>query len=128
MRNAYVVVSAMLLAGCASHSPLANDEPARAGQVGMRVITGQIARPSRVALAPNESFLVPIEDDANAMPAYPEALLSKSLPPQAVCVSVAVDRDGTVISSAPVAAPPDCPTTDEVDPAFFAAVQRSVAP
>jgi len=126
MRGTCGLSLAMLLAGCATHSPVANDDAARAGQVGMREISGMIAQPSRVTLAPNESFLVPVEDDANAMPAYPDVLLSRALPPQAVCMSVAVDRDGTVMSSAPAVAPPACPGTDAVDPAFFATVQRTL--
>jgi len=120
------VLPAMLLVGCATHAPIAKNDTARAGQVGMREISGMLAQSSRVTLADNESFLVPVEDDANAMPAYPDALLSKALPSQAVCVRVAIERDGTVMSSSPAIAPPDCPG-EEVDAAFFASVQHAVA-
>ena len=127
MRNGWMVL-AVMFAGCATQAPVANDDAAtRAGHVGMREISGTLAEASRVTLADNESFLVPVEDDANAMPAYPDELLSKALPPQAVCMRVAIGRDGTVMSSAPAVAPPECPGGDEVDAAFFASVQRAVA-
>lgn len=126
MRNGCRVLPALLLAGCATHAPIANDD-ARAGQVGMREISGMLAQPSRVTLADNESFLVPVEDEANAMPPYPDGLLSRALPPQAVCVRVAIERDGSVMASSPAIAPPDCPGEREVDPAFFASVRRAVA-
>ena len=91
MRKRWMVFAAMLT-GCATQAPVANDDAAtRAGQVGMREISGTLAEASRVTLADNESFLVPVEDDANALPAYPGELLSKALPPQAVCMHFAVD-------------------------------------
>jgi len=127
MRKGGWILSVVLIAGCATQAPSTKDDDARAGQVGMREISGLLAQPSRVTLADNESFLVPVEDDANAMPGYPGALLSKALPPQAVCVRVAIGRDGRVMSSSPAAAPPDCPQAGEVDAAFFASVQRAVA-
>jgi len=126
MHNGCWMLAAMLLAGCATHAPVVKDD-ARAGQVGMREISGMLAQPSRVTLADNESFLVPVEDDANAMPTYPDGLLPQALPPQAVCVRVAIERDGSVIASSPAVAPPECPGEQEVDPAFFASVQRAVA-
>jgi len=127
MRHGCWILSAMLVAGCTMQAPIVKDDDVRAGQVGMREISGLLAQPSRVTLADNESFLVPVEDDANAMPGYPDALLSNALPPQAVCVRVAVGRDGEVMSSSPAEAPPDCPQAGEVDAAFFATVQHAVA-
>ena len=95
MRKGWMMFAAML-AGCATQAPVAKEETgARAGQVGMREISGKLAEASRMTLADNESFLVPVEDDANAMPAYPDELLSKALSPQAVCVRV-VDRKSVV--------------------------------
>ncbi|HEY0506404.1 MAG TPA: hypothetical protein VGD42_23235 [Lysobacter sp.] len=128
MRNRCQFLWLCLLAGCATQPRLADaDTAARSGQVGMRDISGAIAQPSRVALADNESFLVPIEDDANASPVYPDALLARQLPPQAVCLRVGIDRDGTVLSSVPVMQAPECPAPGEVDAAFFDAVSRVVA-
>ncbi|MDR0182769.1 hypothetical protein [Lysobacter arvi] len=113
-----------LLAGCAMQPPVDTVESAHAGQVGMNEISALIPQPSRVELAENESFLMPLEDDANPMPAYPAPWLSKRLPPQAVCVRVGVDRDGSVLSSAPAIAPPNCP--EPADPVFFATVREAV--
>ena len=128
MRNAFWMVTAALLAGCATQGPVAtNDHDARAGHVGMREISAMLAQPSRVTLAENESFLVPVEDDANAMPAYPDALLSQALPPRVVCVRVAVGRDGSVMSSSQAVVPPECPGNDDAGAVFFASAQRAVA-
>ena len=126
MRSGCRLLSLMLLAGCATHAPVATDEdPARSGQVGMNEISALIPQPSRMELADNESFLMPVEDDANPMPSYPEALLAQRLSLQAVCVRVAVDADGGVMSSSPAVAPPNCPAAG--DPAFFDAVRGAVA-
>ncbi|HZX76695.1 hypothetical protein [Lysobacter sp.] len=125
MRHRHWILSTVLLAGCATQAPVAKEDPTRSGQVGMNEISALIPQPSRMELADNESFLMPIEDDANPMPAYPEALLSQRLPLQVVCVRVGVDRDGGVLSSAPAVAPPNCPAPS--DPAFFEAVRGAVA-
>ena len=132
MRNLSWTLPVVLLAGCAAHAPVAttNDDATRTGrtgQVGMRDISGMIAQPSRMALAPNESFLVPLEDDGNASPLYPVALLVQRLPPQAVCVRVGIERDGRVVSSSEAIAPPECPAPGAVDAAFFDAVKAAVA-
>lgn len=125
MRHRYWILCTALLAGCATQPPVAKEDPSRSGQVGMNEISALIPQPSRMELAENESFLMPIEDDANPMPAYPEALLSQRLPLQVVCVRVAVDRDGGVLSSTPAVAPPNCPAPS--DPAFFDTVRGAVA-
>jgi hypothetical protein len=125
MRHRCWILSTLLLAGCATQAPIANDGATRSGQVGMNEISALIPQPSRMELADNESFLMPIEDDANPMPAYPETLLARRLPLQAVCVRVGVDRDGGVLSSAPAIAPPNCP--EPADAAFFEAVRGAVA-
>jgi hypothetical protein len=128
MRKSCAVLCAALLAGCATQPPVTvDDDASRSGQVGMREISSAIAQPSRMILADNESFLVPIEDDANASPRYPDALLARQLPAQAVCVRVAVGEEGKVMSSAPVVQAPECPAPGEVDAAFFAAVAAAVA-
>lgn len=128
MRNTCGILCAVVLAGCATQSPVASGgDASRSGQVGMREISGAIVQPSRMTLADNESFLVPIEDDANASPRYPEGLLAQQLPPQAVCMRVGVGKDGVVVSSAPVVQAPECPAPGEIDAAFFAAVASAVA-
>jgi len=114
-----------VLCGCATQAPFANDGATRAGQVGMDEISALIPQPSRMELADNESFLMPLEDDTNPMPTYPDALLAQRLPVQAVCVRVGVSREGGVLSSSPAVAPPNCP--EPTDPAFFDAARRAVA-
>ncbi len=117
-----------VLAGCATHAPVAPDEvDARSGRVGMRDISGAVAEGARMTLADNESFLVPLEDDANPVPVYPDALLARRLAAQAVCMRVAIDESGAVTSSAAAVQPPDCPAPGAVDAAFFDAVARAVA-
>lgn len=120
------LLAAALMAGCATHGAVPPDSSARSGQVGMREISGAFAQSPRIALADNESFLVPLEDDANAAPAYPQALLARQLPAQAVCVRVAVSETGSVMSSAPAVQPPECPAPGAVDAAFFDAVASAV--
>ena len=125
MRLTSLILCAALLAGCATQPQIVNEEPSRAGQVGMNEISGMIPQAARMELADNESFLMPLEDDANPMPVYPAALLSQGLAPQAVCVRVGVSGEGSVLSSAPAVAPPSCP--EPADPAFFDAVRSAVA-
>ena len=125
MRYRVWVLCAAMLAGCATQPRVASDEATRAGQVGMNEISGTIPQAARMELADNESFLMPLEDDANPMPVYPAALLSHGLAPQAVCVRVGVSGEGSVLSSAPAVAPPNCP--EPADPAFFDAVRSAVA-
>lgn len=93
----------------------------------MSDISGAIADGARLQLAGNESFLVPLEDDANPQPLYPDALLARQLPPQAVCVRVAVAETGAVTSSSVVVQLPECVAPGAVDPAFFDAVAHAVS-
>ena len=124
MRLSVWLLCAALLGGCATQSSVVNDQVARAGQVSMNEISGMIPLAARMELADNESFLMPLEDDANPLPVYPASLLSQGLAPQAVCVRVGVSGDGSVLSSAPAVAPPNCP--EPADPAFFDAVRSAV--
>lgn len=119
---------ALLATGCATTPLPANVEVASpSGQVGMRDISAVIAPTTRMQLADNESFLMPLDDSANATPAYPDALLAQRLPAQIVCMRVSVDRDGAVTSSAPLVKMPECPGPELVDAAFFGAAARAVA-
>ncbi|HEY5802569.1 MAG TPA: hypothetical protein VIT90_02590 [Lysobacter sp.] len=118
---------AVLVTGCATGVPARNDDPSRSGQVGMRDISAVIAPTARMQLADNESFLMPLDDSANAAPVYPDSLLARRLPAQVVCMRVSVGRDGGVSSSAPLVQAPECPGPDEVDAAFFGAASQAVA-
>src|SRR5688572_1252669 len=121
-------LAALLASGCATAPPTANSEAASpSGQVGMRDISAVIAPTTRMQLAENESFLMPLDDSANATPAYPDALLAQRLPAQIVCMRVSVDRDGAVTSSAPMVKMPECPGPEQVDAAFFGAAAKAVA-
>lgn len=123
-----MVVAALSATGCATREPVAaSDEATRSGQVGMRDISANIAPTARMQLADNESFLMPLDDSANAAPVYPDALLAQRLPAQKVCMRVSIDSNGGVTSSAPVAQPPECPGPDAVDHAFFSAAGQAVA-
>jgi hypothetical protein len=70
---------------------------------------------------------MPLDDSANAVPAYPDSLLVRRLPPQAVCLRVSIDSTGSVLSTAPVAQMPHCPGQEAVDAAFFASAAQAVA-
>lgn len=121
------VLGAVLIAGCAT-TPTTDslDDPSRSGAVGMRDITQYVAPGARMVLAENESFLVPLDDDGNATPVYPADLLVRQLPPRTVCLQVGIADDGRVLSSMPVAQPPDCPAADAVEPEFLAAAAQAV--
>lgn len=125
MRLPVWILCAALLGGCATQPQIVNDGASRAGQVGMNEISGMMPQAARMELADNESFLMPLEDDANPMPVYPAALLLQGLAPQAVCVRVGVSGEGRVLSSAPAVVPPSCP--EPADAAFFDEVRSAVA-
>ncbi|MFC3551080.1 hypothetical protein ACFOLC_08610 [Lysobacter cavernae] len=125
MRPLVIALGIVMLAGCAI-TPVMQDDPSRAGNVGVTDITRFVPANARIVLAENETFLVAIDDAANAPPVYPEALLARQLPPRTVCLSVGIAEDGQVISSTPVDQSPDCPGPDAVEAAFFAAAAQAV--
>ena len=116
----------LLIAGCATSTPEPAFASIRSGDVGAIDITRRAAFPARVELARNETFQMPLAERGNALPLYPEALLAERLPAQHVCLRVSVDTDGSVMSSAPMVAVPDCPSPGVVDPLFFAAAEVTV--
>lgn len=120
-----IVGSALLLAGCASGPSKVTSDDARAGRVGMRDIS-HVAAGERLVLADNETFLVPLENDSNPLPVYPEALLSRRLPPQSLCLRVSIDEQGAVMAAVPFEQLPDCAETGSVDVSFYEVAIRSV--
>lgn len=111
--------------GCATSVPVANaPSAARDGRVGAEDIThADIAQP-RLVLAANEAFHEALPEPSNALPVYPAALLAQQLPPQAVCLHVAVAEDGRVLFARPLRDRAGC--TAPVDAAFDAAASEAV--
>ena len=122
------LLACLLLAACATRraDPPPDAAPAsRAGSVGFQDISGLVNVPVRVSLAPNETYLEPLEAVGSPMPGYPPVLLGARLAPQTVCVSVAIDAQGGILSSGGVIAPPACPAPAEA--AFLDAVRTTLA-
>ena len=118
-----------LSAGCATapNPGLDDAEASRAGQVGVRDITGLVPAGARLQLADNESFLMPLDEPDNPVPAYPATLLARKLPPQAVCLRVAIGDDGKVLSSAPLSEGEGCAAVEASHQAFVDAATAAVA-
>lgn len=113
-----MMVPALLLAGCATPPAKAPPpEPRRSGDVAVRPLL-KVAGAQRLELPANEVFNAPLAESANAVPAYPSALLAQRLPPQVVCLRVSIGEQGGVIGTAPIARPPQCPSAGEIAPAF----------
>ncbi len=107
---------AVLLSACTAPSP--RPSPAPSGQVGYELADAAIQAGSRLQLAANESFQPPLPTADNAPPMYPDELLARRLPPQAVCLRVAIDERGQVFNTALVDLGVDCSGTLDRDPAF----------
>lgn len=123
--------SAMLLGlvaavgGCATRAPGPTPSMAvRDGRVGAEDITHADVVQPRLALAANEAFHDALPEPSNALPAYPPALFARQLPPQTVCLHVAVGADGDVLFARPLRDRPGC--TVAPDPAFDAAAINAV--
>lgn len=118
-----MLVSVLVLAGCATSVP----EPEavqRSGDVAVRPLI-KIAGARRLEMPENEVFNAPLAEVTNAVPDYPAALLAQRLPPQVVCVRVSIGEDGSVIGTAPVEQPPQCPTAAASEPAFVDAAAQA---
>lgn len=115
-----LVVVAAFLAGCASRPA-----PAPRGAVGMREVDAAVAPAARLVLRSNESFQRPLFAAGNALPEYPQALLSQRLPAQAVCLRVGISETGHVLQSTPVQEGPDCAATATAASGFIAAAQAA---
>lgn len=107
---------AMLLPACTGPSPRPSPPPT--GQVGYELADSAIQAGSRLQLAANESFQPPLPTADNVPPIYPDELLARRLPPQAVCLRVAIDERGQVFNTALVDLGLDCSGTHDVDSAF----------
>lgn len=117
-----------VLAACAAPrgGPILPSSDARSGAVGVQDISGLLQAPEgRVALAPNEAYLEPLEAVGSPLPGYPPALLDAQLAPQTVCVSVAIGADGAILSSRGRVDLPTCP--EPVHPAFVNAARTTLA-
>lgn len=112
-----VMVTCAVLVGCAhgNVSPVAVtavQASSRSGDVGVTDIS-EIAAPSgRLVLAENETFFLPLPELDNAPPAYPQPLLAQRLPPQVVCLQIAIGTHGEVMTVLPLAPAAKCPADD----------------
>jgi hypothetical protein len=91
----------------------------------MSEVDSAVPRESRLTLSQNERFNRPLPAADNAIPVYPEALLAKRLPPQALCLRVSIDEAGAVSDSVPIATGPDCPEIEQVAPDFYEAANTA---
>ena len=113
-----VLVSSLIVAGCAGKPPLRPQ-----GQVGVSEVDSAVPTNTRMTLAQNETFQPPLPATGNAIPVYPDLLLAQRLPPQAVCLRVSISEAGAVSDAVPLATGPDCPEIEKVAPDFYEAAQ-----
>lgn len=113
------------LAGCAP--PVREAAPAPIGAVGVRTIDKRLVAAERLQLAANETFQMPLAEAGNAAPEYPRAALAQRLPPQTLCLSVAIGADGAVSGSRVVPSGEGCPDAAPADPRFVEAARVAVA-
>lgn len=106
----------VLLSACAAPSPRLTSAPET--HVGFTLADAAIQANSRLQLAENESFQPPLPRDDNAPPRYPVELLARDLPPQSVCLRLAIDEQGRVSNAVLVDQGHDCSGTLSIDPAF----------
>jgi len=119
-------VLALLVCACAGAPPSQPAAPPT-GAVGVRSIDKRLVAAQRMQLAANETFEMPLAEAGNAAPEYPPALLAQRLPPQTVCLSVAIGADGAAGDSRVLAASEGCPTQAPAAPDFVAAARAAVA-
>lgn len=122
---AVLVTLTMAVSACSTPTRTPPDDP-RAGQVGFAEVDSAVPSETRLVLAENENFQPPLPDAENAAPEYPADLLVRHLPPQAVCVRLAIDEHGAVADTAPVDQGPDCAVGMDVESAFYAATVEAV--
>lgn len=111
------VIIVLLLTACTAPS-LRPASPSMEGHVGIALADSAIQAGSRLQLAVNERFQPALPSGDNAPPHYPDELLAQRLPPQAVCLRVAIDEQGRVFDKAFVDHGADCSDTFAVNPAF----------
>lgn len=125
LRTTLLMTLAIGLSGCAAPTRVPLDDP-REGQVGFAEVDSAVPTETRLVLADNESYQPPLPDAGNAAPEYPASLLDQRLPPQSVCVRLAIDEHGAVADTAPVDQGPDCLVGMDVESAFYAAAVEAV--
>ncbi|MGO1068620.1 hypothetical protein [Lysobacter sp. CA199] len=119
---------ALWLAGCATTAPQPLVDPGLSGAVGVRSIDKLMPSTDRMQLADNETFQMPLAEAGNSVPAYPSELLAHRLPPQTVCLRVAIGADGRVMDSQPIDdAKAGCPGGSGHDPRFIEAARTAAA-
>jgi hypothetical protein len=120
-------IALLLMHGCAPPRPDARAPAAwRTGVVDAGEITDELHQDDRLALADNELFFPPLDDESNAVPAYPRALLGKDVAPRTLCMKVAIDERGKVIGASPVTQAPECPDARRIEPEFVGETERAV--
>ena len=128
MRRTVLMMLVLPLIGCASAPDSSTGARVElAGAVGVSEITEAVPAGGRLTLSRQESFQMPLAEGTLAMPGYPEALLSRRLPPQVVCLRVGVGTEGKVVGTWPSAASDGCPRPDDVDVRFRDAAAAAVA-
>ncbi|KGM53722.1 hypothetical protein N800_06225 [Lysobacter daejeonensis GH1-9] len=124
-RIAFLVLA---LTGCASApDPSTEVSSGRSGAVGIREITEAVPASGRLTLSQQESFQMPLAEQALALPSYPESLLAQRLPPQIVCLRVGIGADGKVVGTWPSPNADGCPGPDDVDARFRDAAAATAA-
>lgn len=124
-----LLLASSLLAACATHpNPPEVEQTGRSGQVGVRSIDKLMPASERMQLADNETFQMPLAEYGNPNPLYPPVLLAQRLPPQTICLRVAIGEDGKVMDSQPIDdAASGCPRPAQTDPRFVEAARNAVA-
>lgn len=120
LQIAATVAAVVVVASCAA---LPSRQPLHAS-VGVHVFIPSGATGYKVQ--PNQSIVIgpPI---FLGHPAYPASLIPKHLPPQRVCLGVAIGMNGSVYWSEPIYATASCPTAGTVQPAFLAASRAAAS-
>jgi len=73
----------------------------------------------QLALADNETFLLPIDNEGNTLPAYPEAVLTQQeAGARYICMRVDIGEEGTVTYTGPVIRAPECPEITQLTKQF----------
>ncbi len=77
------------------------------------------AASGQLALADNETFLLPIDNPGNTLPAYPEAVLTQqAVGARYICMRVDIGEEGNVTYAGPVIRVPECPEITQLTKQF----------
>ncbi|WP_397573324.1 hypothetical protein [Silanimonas sp.] len=70
-------------------------------------------------LTDKQTFLLPIDEPGNRLPAYPaEVLAQQQVPSRAICMRVDIDEEGAVSYTGPLVREPECPAVTELSKQF----------